>query len=678
MGLVRRPVDAGPTGCAEERNGRAGGSGFARCLPLLLGLCVVFCGCFGGGASKKDEGPSSAELAEKARAALKDVPFDPKGWETNTPTAMGSARAVRGGTLRWPIAEYPATLRPWGPNSHSVFISMVAGLVWESLIDIDPLTLEPVPVLADYWKIGDDKKTFWFHINPKAKWADGTPVTALDVVETWKLLTDKVIKDPFANMYYSKFEEPVAESRYVVRFKAKKKEWRSFMACGTMSVYPAHEIMGRHKKWIRRYNFKMMTGTGPYELKSTSRGNYILMKRRNDWWADSLPWNRGLYNFDMIKFVVIKDENLMIEKFKKGELDWYLVYVARRWAKEFVPERDEKIAKGWIVRKRVYTDKPQGVSGYAFNLRVPPFNDKRVRMAFAYLQPREQMIEKLFFNQYIPTDSLYPNSVYANPNNPKVRYNPEKAAELLEEAGYRKRNSQGWLVNDKGEPLELTLLYASKSSERIHTVYQQALRKAGINLKLKLATQATIWKLMHEFKFKITQIAWSGLLFPNPESSYHSKLADKKDSNNIFGLKDPKVDELIERYNTCFDINERISIMRKLDGILFNHYLYALGWYAPYTRLLFWNKFGYPDYMLSRFSDYRSIVSLWWFDPGKKERLKEAMRKDEALLTPEEIAKVDVKWWDKYKETGGRIWKEMKERDEKLARGRARAGKGGE
>jgi ABC-type transport system substrate-binding protein len=353
----------------------------------------------------------------------------------------------------------------------------------------------------------------------------------------------------------------------------------------------------------------------------------------------------GVYNFDRLQFIFIEDENLLKEKFKKGDLDWFQVMVAREWHQEFIPAKTDQIAKGWIQKIKVYTHKPLAASGMAFNMRTAPFNDKKVRMAVAHLYNREKMMDKLFFNEYEFVDSYWPNSFYSNTSNPKIRFDPDTALKLLEEAGWLQssRDENGWLNKD-GVRFELDLNYVSKSSERILTIFQEDLRDVGIKLNLKQVTWATDIKEVGERNFQISQRAYAGILFPNPESSLHSKFADQKHNNNIWGFKNKRVDELCEAYHLMFDPQDRIKAIREIDGIVMNEYLYAYGWYASHTRLLYWNKFGMPPFVLGKSSpgDERSIPIYWWYDAKLDARLKDAMSRDESLPIREEI----VKWWD--------------------------------
>lgn len=574
-------------------------------------------------------------------------------WETNTDyVGMGSPEAKKGGTLQYVQSSFPPTLRTCGKNANSAFTSMLEGLAYENLLAMNPITYGYIPNLAKKWALGDDRVSFFYEIDERARWSDGNPVVANDVVQSWKLYTNPGIDDPFYNSFYMTYEEPVAISDRVVMVRSKNLNWRAFMSVSFMTILPGHileKLSG--EDYLNEYQFEFLPGSGPYEFRDAKVNEEINLIRRRDWWQADLDRNTGMYNFDRLKFIFIQDENLLKERFKAGAIDWVYVNVAREWHQEFTPAMMPQIARGWVQRRKVFTHSPNGVSGVAFNIRRPPFDEIKIREAFAHLYNREKMMDKLFFNEYEYTDSFYPNSPYESPDNPKVRYNPDKAVELLEEVGWlqKNRNSEGWLVKD-GHRLELTLNYVAKSSERILTIFQEDLRDVGIKLNLKQVTWATDIKEVGERNFQMSSRAYTGILFPNPESSFHSRYADLKNNNNIWGLKNERIDEILEQYPFMFDPRERIEAVREIDSIVSNLHLYAFGWYGPSVRLLYWNKFGMPDYILSRTGDQRSLVSLWWYDEEKHEALRQAR----ANRTNLEVGEEEVRWWDEhYPQTTG-------------------------
>jgi microcin C transport system substrate-binding protein len=197
------------------------------------------------------------------------------------------------------------------------------------------------------------------------------------------------------------------------------------------------------------------------------------------------------------------------------------------------------------------------------------------------------------------------------------------------------------------------MLYDNKNSENILTIYQQDLQKVGITLDLNISTFEARVKLTHgDRQFDISYQGWGANAFPDPESEYHSRLAAQQNNNNITSFKDPHADELMEKYGKSFDLNERIALMRELDGLLTSQYHYVLHWGAPSQRLAYWNKFGQPRGYLTRTGDYMTDYSqgpgverLWWIDSEKSQKLDGAMA-DASVKLP--IGPAEDKYWLEY------------------------------
>ena len=568
--------------------------------------------------------------------------FTGEGWETNTEfDFIGDPRAVKGGLLREGIFSFPGTLRIVGPESNTQLNYKVGPMVYESLLTLHPTTMEYIPVLATHWQVSPDKMTYRFRINPNARWSDGQPVTAEDVVASWDLNMDEGLQSPMSRMTWSKFERPVAESRYIVRVRSIQVNWRNFYYFSGLTIFPAHVLQDVDgATYLRDYNFKMLPGTGPYVVREEDidKGNSITLRKRQDYWAEKYRLNVGLHNFEQIKEIVVRDRNLEFEMFKKGDLDYYVVNRAQMWIEELDFDR---IQQGLIQKRKIFNHEPNGVQGLAFNMRRIPFDDIRVRRALFHLFNREQIVEKLMYNEYQLQNSYYAGGIYENPDNPEVLYDPELALNLLAEAGWRNRDERGRLVK-QGRPLEIEILYASQTSERFFTVYQEDLRKVGITLNLRLVTPETLWKLVLDRQFGIVSMAWGALLFPNPETSYHSSLADVNSTNNITGVKNSRIDAITEAYDGMFELDERIAAIQEIDGILANLYPYILEWLAPFKRIVYWNRYGYPSGYFSRIGDYSDIPSLWWIDPEKREQLDQAQRDSSIQL---EVGQSEDRYW---------------------------------
>src|SRR5688572_8865549 len=223
-------------------------------IACVVSLSVA---CGGGGPEANREGTTPAPAGSPSNASTdkndypvfpnKDAGADPsvpaeqggrgftgEGWETNTDyDLIGDPRAVKGGVLRQAMmTDFPATLRYYGPNV-SAWNLYLNELVYEGLLYLHPTTLEYIPGLATHWQISQDRRTFRFRLNPNARWSDGMPVVADDVVASWRLAVDKSLQDPARNLTYEKFEPPVAESKYIVSVRAKTNNWQNFLYFST-------------------------------------------------------------------------------------------------------------------------------------------------------------------------------------------------------------------------------------------------------------------------------------------------------------------------------------------------------------------------------------------------------------------------------------------------------------
>ena len=605
--------EGGRAGATPAAGGGASGAGGSANVAMDKSAYPVF--------PDADSGADPTVPAEQGGRG-----FTGEGWETNVDyDLIGDPRAVKGGTLRQStMSDFPSTLRYYGPNV-TAWNQMLQGMVYETLLGLHPTTLDWMPALATHWQVSEDKQNFRFRLDPNARFSDGTPVTAEDVVASWALTVDTGLQDPARTLVYSNFEEPVAESKYLVSVRAKTVNWQNFLYFSGLYIFPAHVLTTiTGEEYVREYNYKMLPGTGPYIVneEDVDKGTMITIRRRPDYWAETHRRNIGTSNFDEIQQLVVRDRNLEFEMFKKGDVDYYFVNRAQMWVEDL---DYENITRGLNQKRKIFNHNPQGVQGIAMNTRREPFDDVRVRKALRHLFNRESMVEKLMYNEYAMANSIFSNSVYENPGNENIVYDPQTAMELLAEADWKERDPQGRLTRN-GQPLSIEIVYGDQASERFFTVYQEDLRKVGITLNLRLTTFETLVKLLDERAFGMASIAYTGSIFPSPEQNWLGRLANENNTNNITGFKNARADQIIDLYGEEFDFDTRATLLQELDGLITNGHHWILEWTAPYERVVYWNKFGQPPGYVTRIGDYRDVVSLWWFDAEKSRALEEAIR----------------------------------------------------
>ncbi|NOY80124.1 MAG: ABC transporter substrate-binding protein [Kiritimatiellaeota bacterium] len=556
--------------------------------------------------------------------AAADTDYPRSSWQ-DRPNPLASPDAVVGGEISIFAGQWPKSFNYYLDNN--VFSSEVFGAMFETLLGTDPVDpARYVPGLAHRWRISSDKRTFTFWIDPKARWSDGRPVTARDVQWTFSAIMDPKNMTGPHKVALERFRPPTLVDRLCIRFTANEVHWRNLMAVGGLQILPAHAFTGRDFNMI---NFSFPVVSGPYRLGKIREGVFVTLERRSDWWNRGAPSNRHTGNFQTLMFRFYGERENAFEAFKKGQIDLFPVYTARLWINQ---TRGDKFLRNWIVRQKVYNHKPIGFQGFAMNMRRPPFDDLRVRKAMAHLVDRRRMNRLLMYNQYFLHRSYY-EDLYSKDRpcpNPIIEFDKSVARKLLSQAGWR-ANPQTGLLEKNGRVFEFKFLTRSASTDRFLAIFAEDLKDVGVRLIIDRKDWAAWARDMDQFNFDMTWAAWGAGIFKDPEGMWSSKEADRKGGSNITGFKDPEVDRLIEKQKSIFDLNLRNEICRRIDRIAVRRFPYVLLWNLNYTRLLYWNKFGMPDTVLSKYGDESSAYWYWWFDEDSAADLEDAVENGIAL-----------------------------------------------
>jgi microcin C transport system substrate-binding protein len=543
--------------------------------------------------------------------------FPKKDWKDRA-NPIASPYAVVGDEISIYAGQYPKSLNYYLDNNS--FTAEVFGALFETLLSMDPITLEYEPGLAEKWSISDDKKTFIFTIDKRARWSDGRPITAADVKWTFDAILDpKNLTGPH-KVSLERFESPVVMDPYTIRFTAKDVHWMNLGSAGGFHIMPRHIFENSD---FNKVNFELPVVSGLYTIDQINEGLFLTLKRRNDWWNRHAKRFQGTGNFQIMKFKFFAERENAFEAFKKGQIDLFPVYTSRLWVNE---TKGEKFEKAWIVKQKIHNSKPVGFQGFAMNSRKPPFDDIRIRKAMAHLLDREKMNSALMYSQYFMHRS-YVEDLYDKKHpcpNQLMAFDKAKARALLKESGWEVNPSTGYLEKN-GVKFSFKFLTRAASTDKFLAIYAEDLKDVGIELIIDRKDWAAWARDMDEFNYEMTWAAWSSGFFKNPESMWSSKEAERRSGNNITGFKDKTVDELIEQQKSIFDINKRNEIYRRIDAIIYQAHPYALLWNIDYTRLLYWNKFGTPQTVLSKYGDESSAYWYWWIDPDSKADLEDSI-----------------------------------------------------
>ena len=566
-------------------------------------------------------------FALAAVAARAETVFPAADYE-HRPSEFSSPRAVKGGRIRI-SGMMPKSLN--GLLDNNYFTWQVFGQMYESLLGADDSTGDDARGLASEWRVSDDGRVFTFVIDPAAKWSDGKPVTAEDVLWTFNAIVNPAHMTGSIKVALATFTQTPPEilAPDTIRFTASETHWRNLGAAGGFPVMPKHVFAPRD---FNKINFDFPVVSGPYRLGKIKENISIEMRRRPDWWAASRPENQNLYNFDTIEFVAFTEGGNAWEAFRKDQFDFFAVYSARVWERE---SAGPLFANNWIVKNSIRNKRPTGFQGFAMNMRRFPYDDPRVRQALAYLLDRQSMNETMMFNAYFLHRSYFEDLYDADTPCPNTfyEYNPDKARALLAEAGWGADPATGQLSKN-GKPLVLKFLARDSGSDKFLARYKNDLARAGIGLEIERKDWAAWSRDMDAFNFDITWAAWGASIKKDPEAMWHSDHSRTEGGNNITGFTDPRVDALIEAQKSVMSLAERNDICREIDRIIAAQTPYILLWNTDSCRLLWWNRFGVPDTIISRFGGETDALRYWWYDPDAAAALTDARKNNLPLPSP--------------------------------------------
>ena len=582
-------------------------------------------------------------------------------WETNLEDPpIGSSDAIHGGTFNYFMPSYPLTFRLMGPNSNDAFASWNRAFTMNfGLIGQHPVTDRYIPLMATNWSIQEDQRTIFFRLDRDARFSDGTPITADDYVFTLEMMRSDHIVDPFYNNYADLFYESVDKiDDYTLRVVGTRPSWRPLADYGGLWPTPSHAVV-LDEDWVDRTTNQHQISVGPYVISEVARGQSVSFQRLEDWWGEDKHYFQGMYNFDRIHLRVIQPERAL-DYLRLGDLDMIVENTARTWNEDYT---FEAVRNGWLRRARVFVDVPSGVYGLHMNLEAPIFRNQDFRKAMQYLFNFERLNQNLMYNEYFRQVSFFEGTEYANPDLESYSFDPVKAREHLERAGYRRpegtqvgnllsniRNvvrgliftrsdTDDILVNERGEPASFTLIYGSKGLERHLTVMQQEYRRAGVDVRLRLLEPGTAFERGLERKYEMTLTGRTAAFYPSPRQYLHSDFKPTTNNNNIWGFATTEVDELIEIYEEDLDLEARLDAMHRIDEIVQDDAFYIPFWAAPYIRIVYWDYMQFPEFYFPKRTEQITDYMVYWIDPDRRAALEEAMRTGEAFPLDDELDK---------------------------------------
>ncbi|KWH06786.1 peptide ABC transporter substrate-binding protein [Burkholderia territorii] len=502
-------------------------------------------------------------------------------------------------------------------------------------------------LLADDIAVAPDRRSVTFHLNPRARFSNGDPVTAEDVGFSFDTLKSKLAAPQFG-AYFAEIAKAVVVDSATVRFEFRSANRELPLIAGGVPVFS--------RKWGLRADgsripfdqlaFEQPIGSGPYLIEHYDNGRTITYRRNPAYWGADLPVRIGTDNFERIVYKLYGDGVARLEAFKAGEYDVLVEYIARNWTRRDVGKRFDS---GELVKREFRQHNGAGMQGFFMNLRRPQFRDVRVRQALDLAFDFEWLNRQLFYSAYTRLDSYFadtdlqatgtpgpgelklleplraqldpavfgPMVTQPNTNPPgSLRANLLKARALLAQAGWTYRD--GALRNAQGEPFTFEILDDSGAAmEGVVTAYLRNLAKLGIDARYRTADFALLQKRLDAFDYDMTTVRLPGVQVPGAEqfSRYASKFADEPGSDNIIGLKSPAVDTLLHALGTAQTREDLLDATHALDRVLMHGYYAVPQWYSTTHRIAYKRTLGYPQTLPLYYSAEGWVVSTWWAKP---------------------------------------------------------------
>jgi peptide/nickel transport system substrate-binding protein len=520
--------------------------------------------------------------------------------------------------------------------------SVIGGYVVESLMarsSDEPFTL--YGLIARAAETDAQRSYVTFHLDPAAKFSDGQPVTVEDVLFSWQLLRDK--GRPNHRIYYAKVAKAAAIGERAVRFDFADSEDRELpLILGLMPVLAKHAV---NPDTFEETSFRAPLGTGPYVVSDVDPGKSVTLKRDPNYWGRDLPINRGLWNFEEIRFDYYREANSHLEAFKRGLYDVRNEEDPTRWqtAYDFPAVRD-----GRVIKETLPTGLPKASTFFVFNTRRAIFSDIRVREAISLLFDFEWVNHSYFFDLYRRTASYFEGSELSSHGRPadqrerallaafpdavradvldgswsppvsdgsgRDRSTLKRALELFAAAGYELHGTE--LVDGRsGRPFSFEILVATRDGERLALQFAQSLKRAGIAARVRSVEAMQYDGRKLAFDFDMSESRWDQSLSPGNEQAFYfgSAAADRPGTRNYMGVKSPAVDAMIAALLRAESREDFVAAVHALDRVLISGFYVIPLYHLPVHWLARWSRIARP----ATTPLYGVIPETWWREPQR-------------------------------------------------------------
>jgi peptide/nickel transport system substrate-binding protein len=598
----------------------------------MIGSAIrVFLGVLGialasGPASAGDMRPPAGAIAMHGEPAL------PPGFE-HLPYV--NPQAPKGGALNLAYLGAFDSLNPYNIKALSTAQGLI-GNVYQSLMTRsadEPFTL--YGLIAKSIETNAERDKVVFHLDPAAKFSDGTPITAADVVFTFNLLKAK--GRPQQRAAFSLVKSIEAPDDWTVAYDLSGANDRELPL--TLAIMPVLSHAHIDAEHFEDQTLQIPVGSGPYRVAEVKPGQGLTLERDPNYWAKDRPISRGLYNFDRIRIDYYRDATAMFEAFKAGLIDYRVEDSPNRWGNEYsFPAAKD----GRVIRAAISSGLPKGVTGFAFNTRRPIFADPRAREALASMLDFEWLNANLYDGAYKRSEGFFDDSELSSIGRPasereqallapyagsvradvmegqwrapvsdgsgRDRAIAKRALDELAAAGYSLRD--GRLVDAHGAPLAFEILVRNRDEERLALAYARNLARIGVAANVRLVDEVQFQRRRTSFDFDMMIGSWIASPSPGNEQRgrWSSGAADAQGAYNISGVRSSAVDAMIAAILAAKTNEDFVAAVRALDRLLISGFYIVPLYYAPEQWIAYSAELGRPD----KTPLFGVELSTWW------------------------------------------------------------------
>ncbi len=541
--------------------------------------------------------------------------------------------AAKGGVLRRAAFGTFDTLNPFSLKGNSaqglnLFYDRLMSRSWD-----EPFTM--YPSIAESVEVAEDRSSITFHLNPSAKFNDGTTITSSDVEFSFSLLKEKG-RPNMRNVYKLVKKVTRKDDHTIIFALGKGYDRETVMILSLMPVLSKTWWTGRD---FNKTTLEIPNSSGPYKVSEVSAGRRIVYERNPDYWGQDLAVNKGQYNFDKISFDYFRDQTAAFESFKTGSLDVWQDNDPGHWVSSYdLPA----VSSGMIKKDQIKHGRVERMWGFIFNTRRAPFDNPKVRRALSLMVDYDWINRNIFHAQYSVTTSYFPNSELAATGTPSseelgilnvykddlpeevfgeawqappsgsmvaTRANQINADALLKEAGWIVRN--GLRVNEQtGAPFSFEILVGSAEDEKLAISLKKSLERLGITVTPRTLDSAAFQDRLTSYEYDMMLHFWQNTLSPGTEQTLYWGCASAKmqGSFNYAGICNPAIERLVGEIPNAKTREEMVTYTHALDRILtWENYAIPL-FYSDHDNVAYWNTLGHP----TQPSLYGNIMESWW------------------------------------------------------------------